>query len=209
MASKEQVTKEIQEVNAKALPQAVNNIFQKFSTKEEKYENGRVFWPLAKWAHEGFDAAKIAALSTQEDIQNHSILGDCYRVVLMKKAKTDKVKAFKEKEKASAKKRKAAELEKEKRNRTKVYKKTFGPEIRRGERLFSEIQAQLAHANVVRVPDIYKNEILSVARTLRETVDTWNKAVTDGTKPAALKDTSIIANATKTQSIVPAIVARA
>ena len=39
-----------------------------------------------KWAHEGFDAAKIAAGTAQEDIQKHPILGDCYRVVLMSKS---------------------------------------------------------------------------------------------------------------------------
>ena len=86
MASKQQFMKEIQEVNAKALPQAVNNFFQKFSTKEKNYENGGVFWPLAKWTHEGFDAAKFATGTAQEDIQKHPILGDCYRVVLMSKS---------------------------------------------------------------------------------------------------------------------------
>ena len=278
---------EVKELNAKALADHTTNFFRSFSTHEKKYENGGVFWPIKKWKHEGFDEVAIEAGTSKEDIQQHPILGPCYRVPLMskseagsegttkgdnmsfqsklkdmfkglenlhgikssspakaddasssessdsddsssssdsrskkkkdkkkkkkskknngKKASKEKKQKQKEKEQAAKKKRKAAELEKEKRNKMKEFKKTYGPKLKIGERLLGEIQAQIADKNFSRVPDIYKNEILNVASLLRESVDSWTTAVTEGTAPSALNAEDIIHQATKTHSIVAAI----
>ena len=51
---------------------------------ETFYEFGGEFLPLSVWATRGFDATAIEAKTTPEDRSVHAVLGDCYRVKIMK-----------------------------------------------------------------------------------------------------------------------------
>jgi hypothetical protein len=74
------------------------------TTKEEHgefYEDAGEWLPLAAWAHRGFDADAIRDKSRPEDRKQHPVLGDTYRVAILKNGwrgsktvgKTDKLAA--------------------------------------------------------------------------------------------------------------------
>ena len=70
----------VQDLNQAATAEKAGTFLKSFERHEQTYALGGVFWPLAKWAHEGFDAEAIERLSVEEDIQKHNILGLTYRV---------------------------------------------------------------------------------------------------------------------------------
>ena len=87
LADKQDFMQEMKQINnGKEMCGKATNYLTKFERHEKTYENGGVFWPLPKWTHEGFDAKKIETLTPKEDIQQHEILGTCYRVAILHKA---------------------------------------------------------------------------------------------------------------------------
>ena len=74
------------ELDGKALIASARMFLTKYERHERTYEDGGAFWPLAKWAHDGFDAGLIEEHTCEEDKMNHKVLGLCYRVAILHKA---------------------------------------------------------------------------------------------------------------------------
>ena len=70
----------VQDLNGAMTAEKARTFLKSFERHEQTYALGGVFWPLQKWAHEGFDAKAIEELTPAEDIQMHNILGLTYRV---------------------------------------------------------------------------------------------------------------------------------
>ena len=70
-------------MSGKVAAEKARDFLRSYETSETRYSNGGAFWPLAKWATEGFDSTKIEALTPAQDIQHHPILGKCYRVKIL------------------------------------------------------------------------------------------------------------------------------
>ena len=69
--------------NANEMKKHVNDLLQKFETKEQFWENGGQFLPLSVWERQGFDPEKIREGSSKYDRQCHPVLGETFRVALM------------------------------------------------------------------------------------------------------------------------------
>ena len=83
--AKQHFMKSIKDLNCKATVEKARAFVKTYETHEKAYANGGNFWPLSKWAHDGFDADTIKSLTLPEDIQQHEILGTCYRVKILMK----------------------------------------------------------------------------------------------------------------------------
>jgi len=78
--------RDVKEVNAKAAAEKARHFLETYTIQEKTYSNGGCLWPSGKWQTEGFDAEAIERLTPAEDIQEHAILGRCYRVAIPAKA---------------------------------------------------------------------------------------------------------------------------
>ena len=59
-------------------------------SREESYAEGGAFLPLGVWSTRGFDTRAIEDKTATHDVQDHPILGKCYRVVITTKESTAK-----------------------------------------------------------------------------------------------------------------------
>ena len=66
--------KQIKDLDPKATISKEKALLYTFETHQKNYANGGAVWPLAKWAHEGFDAKKIEQHTTPDNIQEQPIL---------------------------------------------------------------------------------------------------------------------------------------
>ena len=64
-----------------------NRLFDEFTYQEDFYEEGGSFLPLGVWERKGYDAKAIEAKTLPCDVQDHPVLGTCYRVKLRTQAK--------------------------------------------------------------------------------------------------------------------------
>jgi len=63
--------------NVKAKSQ---ELFRRFTTQEEYFEDGGKFLPLKVWERKGFDAVAIQSHTDKANVIEHPVLGTCYRV---------------------------------------------------------------------------------------------------------------------------------
>ena len=83
LPARQEFMKSVKGLSAKEAAQKAKEFFKSFSSKENGYVHGGAFWPLSKWAQEGFDSVAIEARTPQRDIMQHNILGRCYRVKIV------------------------------------------------------------------------------------------------------------------------------
>ena len=60
-------------------------MMESHSLREQVFEEGGSFLPLTVWANKGYDTQAIESLTQASDKQVHPILGECYRVSIMKR----------------------------------------------------------------------------------------------------------------------------
>jgi len=65
----------------------VETLFKQYEVAERFYEHGGKYLPLSVWAMKGFDADKIKTGSLAVDIEDHPVVGPCYRVAILEKGK--------------------------------------------------------------------------------------------------------------------------
>ncbi len=76
----------IKDLNGEDSAVKADMFLKTYEMHQKKYSHGGVYWPLQKWAHEGYDTDAIEKLSQPEDIQHHDVLGKCYRVKFLEKS---------------------------------------------------------------------------------------------------------------------------
>ena len=71
---------ELSQISVKA---GFSKLIERYEVHEEYYEEGGLFLPLAVWERKGFDPDVIKAGTEPKDIQQHPVLGPCYRLRLL------------------------------------------------------------------------------------------------------------------------------
>ncbi len=73
----------IASMSAHDVMQAATTLVSQVQTRKHEFDEGGQYLPLSKWEKDGFDIEKIVAHTPACDIQDHPILGTCYRVPLL------------------------------------------------------------------------------------------------------------------------------
>ena len=85
LEAKQEFMRSVKGLSGSASADKARVYIKSFETHESRFRNGGAFWPLSKWAADGFDADAIERLTPLCDQQRHDILGRCYRVKIMEK----------------------------------------------------------------------------------------------------------------------------